>query len=95
MLFLATATLHLGALPPGPGPFTQEVMRQPVPGAMRFPGGGQLCDVTKPPYNAKNGTNATTALSQVPPPPPCLNRMCTTCGVLSVSHVPVNGGKRP
>eukprot|EP00729_Bicosta_minor_P019385 gene19385-12683_t len=44
-------------------------MLQPVPGAPRgvLADGwkqGKLCDVSKPPYNPKNGTNATTALQQ-------------------------------
>eukprot|EP01048_Picozoa_sp_COSAG05_P041067 COSAG05_NODE_21392_length_272_cov_0.601156_1_plen_82_part_10 len=64
MLVLAAtaAVLALGATPPGPGPFTQEVMAQPVPGAARFPN-GKLCDVSKAPYAAANGSNATAALS--------------------------------
>jgi exo-poly-alpha-galacturonosidase len=59
----AAAALALGALPPGPGPFTQVVIPQPVPGARRFPGGGKLCDVSSPPFSAAtNATNATAAL---------------------------------
>ena len=54
--------LALGALPPGPGPFSQVVMAQPVPGARRFPGGGKLCDVSTTPFSAHNATNATSAL---------------------------------
>ena len=67
MLVLALAASlaagALGALPPGPGPFAQVVMRQPVPGALRFRG-AKLCDVSKPPYSAANATNATGALAR-------------------------------
>ena len=64
---LATAHSALAALPPGPGPWTQEKMLQPVPGAARAltEDGwktGKLCDVSKPPWSAQNGTNATAAL---------------------------------
>eukprot|EP00729_Bicosta_minor_P017194 gene17194-9997_t len=68
-LFAVCLNLGLAADPPGPGPFGSTLMLQPVPGAPRgvLADGwkqGKLCDVSKPPYNAKNGTNATTALQQ-------------------------------
>lgn len=49
--------LALASLPPGPGPFSQTYLPQPVPGAQRgvLPDGwktGKLCDVTQDPYNA-------------------------------------------
>ena len=57
------------SLPPGPGPFTQLKLPQPVPGALRAltPNGfmqGKQCDVSKPPYSAKNNMNATAILAQ-------------------------------
>ena len=67
-MFLATVTavalqLRLGALPPGPGPFTQTVLPQPVRGALVFPD-AKVCDVSKAPYSAVNNTNSTAALRQ-------------------------------
>ena len=53
----------LAATPPGPGPFDQTVMLQPVPGALRFPT-AKICDVSKPPYSAAHGTNATAVLAK-------------------------------
>ena len=58
-----------GASPPGRGPFTQAILPQPVSGAQRgeSPDGwlqGKLCDVSKSPYLARNGTNATMALER-------------------------------
>eukprot|EP01043_Picozoa_sp_COSAG02_P058525 COSAG02_NODE_7298_length_3077_cov_81.755876_4_plen_393_part_00 len=64
---LPTALLQIlaaAALPPGPGPFSQTVMTQPVNGARRFGAAAKLCDVSKPPYSAANGSNATGALSR-------------------------------
>jgi len=66
---LATAHSALAALPPGPGPWTQEKMLQPVPGAARAltEDGwktGKLCDVSKPPYSAKSNMNATAILTK-------------------------------
>jgi len=58
----ALATVALGALPPGPGPFGNTVMQQPVPGAITF-ASPKLCDVSKAPYSVTNGSNATAALS--------------------------------
>lgn len=54
---------------PGPGPFGSVLLPQPVVGAPRAstPDGwksGKLCDVTKPPYSATNGSNATANLQQ-------------------------------
>ena len=57
------AASALGATPPGPGPFVQTVMQQPVPGARRFPG-ARVCDVSKAPYGAAEGENATAALAR-------------------------------
>ena len=61
------------SLPPGPGPFGSDYMMQPVAGAQRAQTldgwkQGKLCDVSKPPYNAVNGTNASTTLQQVHTP---------------------------
>eukprot|EP00040_Diaphanoeca_grandis_P005346 m.32462 g.32462 ORF g.32462 m.32462 type:complete len:462 (+) comp16649_c0_seq1:163-1548(+) len=63
------ASVAFASLPPGPGPFGSEVMAQPVLGAQRAQSVdgwklGKLCDVSKPPYMAVNGTNATKALQQ-------------------------------
>eukprot|EP00656_Telonema_subtile_P032402 TRINITY_DN3556_c0_g1_i2.p1 TRINITY_DN3556_c0_g1~~TRINITY_DN3556_c0_g1_i2.p1 ORF type:complete len:168 (-),score=30.81 TRINITY_DN3556_c0_g1_i2:105-608(-) len=57
----------LAADPPGRAPFDDTIMMQPVKGAPRAtnPDGwrsGRLCDVSKTPYDAQNGTNATAAL---------------------------------
>jgi polygalacturonase len=57
------------ALPPGPGPFGNTVLQQPVAGAARAVSAdgwkeGKLCDVSKAPYSVKNGTNATAILQQ-------------------------------
>jgi hypothetical protein len=69
MLLFSTVALALGALPPGPGPFGTDLLPQPVYGAPRggTPDGwkqGKLCDVSKAPYLASSGTNATAALQQ-------------------------------
>lgn len=68
LCFLAAAGLTpglcLGALPPGPGPFGNEVLAQPVAGARTFGAGAKMCDVSKAPYLARNGSNATAALRQ-------------------------------
>lgn len=53
--------------PPGPGPFGNARLPQPVPGAARATTTngwkkGKVCDVTMPPYSAANGSNATLAL---------------------------------
>ena len=65
-LLLSVAT---ASLPPGPGPFSQTKLQQPVPGAQRalkFNGFmyGKMCDVSKPPYSAKSGANATAILAR-------------------------------
>ena len=57
------------ALQPGPGPFTQNYLAQPVPGAPRgaHPDDwkrGKLCRIGLPPYEAANGSNATAALQK-------------------------------
>eukprot|EP01052_Picozoa_sp_SAG31_P036875 SAG31_NODE_4665_length_3055_cov_1.841001_1_plen_197_part_00 len=57
-----TATVTLGAMPPGPGPFGSVVLPQPVPGAAIF-ANPKICDVSQPPYSATNGSNATAVLS--------------------------------
>ena len=59
---VALATSALGAMPPGPGPFGNTLLPQPVPGAKTF-AAPKLCDVSKAPYSATNGSNATAALS--------------------------------
>ena len=61
--------LAQAALPPGPGPFGQIKLRQPVPGAERALTSdgwkqGKLCDVSQAPYNVVNGSNATATLQQ-------------------------------
>ena len=66
---LSFSSLFVGALPPGPGPFAQDKLLQPVPGAARgiSPKGwliGKLCDVSQPPYSVKNGSNATALLQK-------------------------------
>jgi polygalacturonase len=66
MLLVAAAAMIIslprGALPPGPGPFAQVVMPQPVPGARSF-ASPRLCDVSQPPYSAGNNSNGTAALT--------------------------------
>ena len=67
MLGFTASSPDLSSAPPGPGPFTQQVMAQPVPGAPRALTDdgwkvGKLCDVSQPPYSAENGSNATAAL---------------------------------
>eukprot|EP00929_Paragymnodinium_shiwhaense_P076197 TRINITY_DN39134_c0_g1_i1.p1 TRINITY_DN39134_c0_g1~~TRINITY_DN39134_c0_g1_i1.p1 ORF type:complete len:464 (-),score=38.57 TRINITY_DN39134_c0_g1_i1:50-1441(-) len=62
-------TLAAEALPPGGAPFAEDVLDQPVVGAERGLAGdgwkrGKLCDVSKPPYSAKNGTKSTEQLQQ-------------------------------
>ena len=61
--------LAMGALPPGPGPFSQVIMSQPVVGAPRGSTHdgwktGKLCDVSKAPYSAVDKSNATAVLQQ-------------------------------
>ena len=56
-----------GALPPGGAPFSATLLPQPVAGAARAVqrGGwasGKLCDLSKPPYSVRNGSNATASL---------------------------------
>ena len=67
MLRAATLAAMLGSLlaatPPGPGPFVQDVMQQPVPGATVFPN-AKVCDVSKLPYAAAHGSNATAVLAK-------------------------------
>lgn len=58
-----------GSVPPGGAPFLDTIMQQPVLGAARGVAQhgwkqGRLCDVTKPPYSARNGSNATLILQQ-------------------------------
>jgi polygalacturonase len=69
LLLLGLMGVATAALPPGPGPFGSVRMPQPVPGAARAasPGGwrqGKLCDVSQPPYAAKDGSNASAALQR-------------------------------
>ena len=69
MFLLLLAITYKAALPPGPGPFSQVKLAQPVPGAARALSRdgwkqGKLCDVSKAPYSAKNGTNSTTILQR-------------------------------
>jgi polygalacturonase len=60
---LLNSALVLAALPPGPGPFTQTLLIQPVPGATVFPS-PKVCDVTSQEYGAINGSNATLVLQK-------------------------------
>ena len=75
LLLLAAAAAAAGpeltsaALPPGGAPFSSAVLPQPVPGAARAASAagwrlGALCDLSRPPYSAANGSNATAALQR-------------------------------
>ena len=67
MTLLVTQMCMFAALPPGPGPFGEIKLLQPVPGAQRAiaPRGwtrGKLCDVSQVPYSVQNNSNATAIL---------------------------------
>lgn len=67
-LLLICCVLHAhAALPPGPGPFGNVKLPQPVSGAARATSDdgwkhGKLCNMSAPPWNAVNGSNATAGL---------------------------------
>lgn len=67
LVLLLCARTAGASLPAGPGPFGSVRLAQPVPGAARAGTAsgwqrGKLCDVTRPPYSAQNGSNATLEL---------------------------------
>ena len=69
LLLFCWLSCSRGAAPPGGAPFAEILLRQPVPGAARAasPDGwrqGTLCDVSRQPYSAANGTNATAQLQR-------------------------------
>ena len=70
LLILISAPATRSASPPGPGPFTQALLPQPVPGAARAHTAdgwrrGKLCDLSTAAYGPpRNGSNATAALQQ-------------------------------
>eukprot|EP00041_Stephanoeca_diplocostata_P030212 m.907050 g.907050 ORF g.907050 m.907050 type:complete len:377 (-) comp23711_c0_seq2:118-1248(-) len=69
VLTAVMVTVVQSALPPGPGPFGNSILPQPVQGAQRGASlqgwkAGKICDVSAEPYLAKNGSNATAQLQQ-------------------------------